>query len=270
MQPVSANRLRGVFPSSRSHIAGRTVICTPGGPDASLAALHKKTGKTAWTTNGLSEPSCFCAPILVTHGPTRQIVTVLTASIVAVEPAKGKVLWRQPYTGKNINPVSPIYAGGHLYITSGYNDGGVMLKLADDGKSVDIKWKDKTLDVHHGGVVLVDGYLYGANWHNNRKGEWVCLDWKTGKPRYEFAWKGNKGSIITADGMLYCYGEKGIIALVKADPNEFKIISSFKVPLGNGEHWAHPAISDGRLYVRHGNVLMVYDIKDPRSKGTSS
>jgi hypothetical protein len=79
---------------------------------------------------------------------------------------------------------------------------------------------------------------------------------------YEKKWI-TKGSIIAADGMLYCYDErKGNLALVNATPEKFDRVSSFKVPLGSGQHWAHPAISDGRLYVRHGEALMVYDIKD--------
>jgi len=238
------------------------VICTPGGPDASVVALHKKTGKTAWTTNGLSEPSNFCAPVLVPCGSTRQIVTILSQSIVGIDPVRGKTLWQQVYSGRNINPNSPLYADGYLFVTSGYDDECIKLQLSDDGKKVDVKWRDKTLDTHHGGVVLVDGYLYGSNWLNNSKGQWVCLDWETGKLQYETAWEGNKGSIITTDGMLYCYGEDGIVALVKPDPKEFKIVSSFKVPQGSHEHWAQPAISDARLYIRHGDALMVYDIKD--------
>jgi outer membrane protein assembly factor BamB len=109
-------------------------------------------------------------------------------------------------------------------------------------------------------VVKVGDYIYGANWENNRMGNWVCLDWKTGKVMWEEEWN-NKGSIISADGMLYCYEEKkGNLALVKANPDKVEMISSFKIPLGKGPHWGHPAISDGRLYVRHGEALMVYDI----------
>ena len=104
-------------------------------------------------------------------------------------------------------------------------------------------------------------YIYGANWLHNRMGNWTCIKWDTGELVYEKEWN-NKGSIIFADGMLYCYDEKnGNIALVKADPKEFKIISSFKVPYGTGPHWAHPIIKDGILYVRHGTAIMAYIIK---------
>jgi len=76
------------------------------------------------------------------------------------------------------------------------------------------------------------------------------------------SWDGKKCSVLYADNMFYCYAERsGIIALVKPDPSKFDIVSSFEITLGKKEHWAHPVILDGRLYVRHGDVLMVYDIK---------
>jgi hypothetical protein len=61
--------------------------------------------------------------------------------------------------------------------------------------------------------------------------------------------------------MLYTYGEKGEMGLVKINPNGYEQVSSFRVRKGSKEHWAHPVISDGRLYLRHGEALMCYDIK---------
>jgi outer membrane protein assembly factor BamB len=136
-----------------------------------------------------------------------------------------------------------------------------MLQLAKDGRAANVVWVDPTLDTHHGHVVLVDGHLYGSNWINNSKGNWVSLDWLTGKVDYEMDWF-TKGSVIAAEGMLYCYEERqGNLALVRATPKGFDVISSFRITAGEGPHWAHPAISDGRLYVRHGDVLMAYDIR---------
>ena len=148
-----------------------------------------------------------------------------------------------------------------MYITSGYNHRSVKLKLADDLSTASLIWVDSVLDTHHGGVVKVGDYIYGSNWVHNRMGNWVCLDWKTGKVQYETEWK-NKGSIIAADGMLYCYEEKdGFIALVEANPKEFKIISQFQVPKGQGSCWAHPVINDGILYLRRGKAVMAFNIK---------
>jgi predicted acetyltransferase len=158
------------------------------------------------------------------------------------------------------NCTSPLYKDGRIYVTSGYNHGGVMLELNDEGNGVEVAWRDDTLDCHHGGVVLVDGYIYGSNWYANNKGAWCSIDWETGETGYVHKWE-TKGSIVTAENLLYCYEERrGNLALVKANPCNFEIISSFRIPYGSGAHWAHPVISEGKLIIRHGESLMIYNI----------
>jgi outer membrane protein assembly factor BamB len=242
------------------------LISTPGGKKASMVAFDKISGDLVWRTEELSEQASYCSPILIERGGKKIIATLLAYSFVGVNAENGDVLWRDDLgryndDPKDINPVSPFYKDGYIFTTSGYDDGSVMYELSEDGTSVKAKWTEKTLDVHHGGFVVLDGYIYGSNWLNNSRGNWVCLDWSTGRTMYEEKWI-TKGSIIAADGMLYCYDErKGNMALVKATPEKFDFISSFEVPLGSGQHWSHPAISDGRLYIRHGEALMVYNIK---------
>jgi outer membrane protein assembly factor BamB len=138
----------------------------------------------------------------------------------------------------------------------------MMVRIADDGKSAKVEWTDATLDNHHGGVVLVNGFIYGSNWLNNGDGNWCCIDWKSGKKMWEEHWNG-KGSIISADDMLYIYEErKGNVGLLKVNPGKFDLVSSFTVTQGNaGPFWAHPVIHNGILYLRHTNALLAYDIK---------
>ena len=106
-------------------------------------------------------------------------------------------------------------------------------------------------------MVAVDGYIYGSG-DNHR--EWRCVDWKTGEEKYASKDLG-KGVVIYADGMLYCYSERGELGLVNATPNAFELVSKTDVELGSAQHWAHPVINNGRLYLRHGNVLIAYKIK---------
>lgn len=243
-------------------VVGDRLICTPGGETVAMAALSVKDGATIWTTEGLSDKSAYCSPQLVRRGTRSLAVTALSEHIVGVDIADGKVLWSHPYKGRcgaHVN--TPVYGDGIVYFTSGYNDGGVALKLSADGDSVVKLWDDKTLDTHHGGLVLLEGHLYGSNWENNAKGKWVCMELATAKVKYETDWQ-CKGSLTSAEGMLYCYEEKhGHVALVKATPDGFDPISTFRVEEGNDQHWAHPVIAHGRLYIRHGDVLMCHDIQ---------
>jgi len=138
---------------------------------------------------------------------------------------------------------------------------GAMFSLSAQAAAINLVWTDTLLDCHHGGVVLVDDHIYGANWIDNSRGNWCCIEWKTGIKSWEQKWQ-TKGSIIAADGLLYLYDEKnGNVGLLKPDPEKFDLISSFKITGGKGPNWAHPEIKDGILYIRHGDVLMAYDIR---------
>jgi len=249
-------------------IDGRKIYCTPGGKNGTVVALDKMTGETIWATTGLTESAAYSSPILFERGANRLLVTMIQKSVICVDADNGKLVWQVPYRASfDTGIVTPVYKDGCIFVTSvverGITTGGLMLQISEDGTRAAKKWNEPVLDCHHGGVVLVDGYLYGSNFNGIPRGDWVCLDWDTGKVIYEAKWNGNKGSIIYADGMLYCYDENtGDVALVKPSPKGFEIVSSFRITLGSGKHWAHPAISDGRLYIRHGDTLMAYDIKN--------
>ena len=239
-------------------IDGSKIICTPGGKDATVVALDKMTGKTIWTSRGLSEKSAYCSPVLIEKGSNRLLITMVQRSIVCMDIDSGRSYWRIPNkVSHDISAVSPLYIDGLLYVTHGYRQGGKMFELSPDGTGYTKKWVEKTLDVHHGGVLLVDGNIHGAS----TRGRWICLEPATGKVLYQDRLVG-KGSAIYADGMLYCYGESGKLGLVKATPTGYEMVSSFKITRGSREHWGHPSISDGRLYIRHGDVLMAFDIKN--------
>lgn len=241
------------------------VFFTPGGDQTTMVALDKMTGKMIWKSESLKDDPSFTSPLLINYSGQHYIIQVTTDYIFSVNPDNGDILWKFDYGqykgGRNNNTNTPLYENGRIFVTSGYNHKSVMLELSPDGRSVSLAWLDSTLDVHHGGVVKVGDYIYGSSWEHNRMGNWVCLNWETGEIMYEKEWY-NKGSIIAADGMLYCYEEKtGNLALVEAKPDDFKVVSSFKNDKGYGPYWSHPVIHKGILYVRHGDALMAYEIK---------
>lgn len=234
------------------------VILTPGGATHNIVALNKDNGQLIWSSKGEGTVSAYCSPIYLKDQSIPQIVTMLSTHIIGLNAKTGEKIWSFPYANfRKIHPNCPYYENNMLLCTSGYKEGSVMLRLIDGGKNVEKVWASKDLETRHGGVVKIGDYVYGSGDENNRS--WFCLDWKTGKTMY-----GDKslgiGVTIAADGMLYCYSEKGEIVLVKPDPAKFDVVSHFPVKHGDGTHWAHPVIFKGVMYVRHGNTLMAYKI----------
>lgn len=243
------------------------VFFTPGGNKTTMIALDKNTGEEIWVSKSLEDNPSFTSPLLLNWAGQWSVVNLTQNYIFAADPASGEIKWTfdfGQYAGgeskRNNQTNTPIFDSGKLFVTSGYDHKSIQLQLSDDGNDVSVNWVDSVLDVHHGGVVKIGDYLYGANWVGNRMGNWACLEWNTGQKMYETEWE-NKGSIVSADGMLYCYEEKnGNIALAKATPEGFNVISSFEVTQGKGPHWSHPVIQDKKLFIRHGTTLMVYSV----------
>lgn len=239
---------------------GDRIICTPGGPNGVVAALDKMTGETVWATTGLDDLASYCTPVIVNHNGRRLLLTETAKYVIGVDADSGELLWTHEHiTDYDIHAVTPVYHKGLIYYTGGYGSGGGLLELAEDGASVQLKWEDKKLDCQHHGVVLLDGYLYGTG---HRTAQLMCLEMTTGKQMWTTR-EVRQGVVIYADGMLYVYeGPKaGVISLVKASPNGFERTGKFTVTEGDGNHWTHPIIVDGRLLLRRGNVLLAYNLK---------
>ena len=243
------------------------VIVTPAGETTTVVALDKLTGRLVWKSGSLHAHRSNMSPIVIEHVGKKYIITAIQTHMLGVDAADGKILWSYLYNfldknGDNatIFTNSPVYRDSCLWISDGWDVKSVMLEIAPDGKSVSEKFSDHTFDNQNHGVVLIDSMLYGSNFTGRTTGKWVCMNWNTG----EITWIADfhtKGPIIAADGMLYCYEEKGgNMALVKADPKEFKVTGTFKVSKGTGPHWAHPSIYSGMLLVRHGDYLLAYQI----------
>jgi outer membrane protein assembly factor BamB len=242
-------------------IDGNYIICTPGGAKNNIVALDRYNGETIWTSPGNGEIAAFCSPILVKYNNASLIVTITSGSIIGVDSETGKCYWHEPQTTENkIQANSPVYSDGRIYCCSASekpNSGLVSLKLSEDGKDVSLEWRAPELTPLIGGIIVKDGFIYGSKFN---KRAWYCIDAKSGKVQYSTNILGG-GSLIQADSLLYCYSDDGVMALVDANPSSFKLISSYKISKGTDQHWAHPVIHEGTLYMRHGNALMAYNIK---------
>jgi outer membrane protein assembly factor BamB len=249
-------------------LTDKAVISSPTGERTVVVALDKKDGSLLWESEPMGGVRSYVSPVLIEHNGTRMALIHTSEDILAVDPETGEIYWNVDLAseygfdgGRRNNTNTPLYHRGEIFTTSGYDAQSVMLKLSEDGKAAGVKWHNGVLDVHHGGFILLDGYLYGSNWINNGNGNWVCQEWETGKKMWEETWH-NKGSIIYADGKLYILEEKqGHIGLVEPSPEGFKLISSFRLESRSGPYWAHMAIFGKKLFVRHGEVLYVYDVE---------
>ena len=252
-------------------IIDNKVVCTSAGRETSMVAFDKMTGKLIWKSESVGGNRAYASPTVYQYKKFRFILAVTTTHLIALNPANGTTAWSYKYFKKElikdddmdlIWTNTPLFKDDEIFLTMGYDYPAVMLKMDSTGTSVTEKWIDHTLDNHHHGVMVADGYIYGSNWIGNGKGKWVCLKWDTGEVKYETDWI-NKGSLIGADNLFYAYEEKtGTVGLIKPNPEKWEVISSFKITYGTGPHWAHPFISVGKLCLRHGEVLMIYNISN--------
>ncbi|WP_446787675.1 PQQ-binding-like beta-propeller repeat protein [Macellibacteroides fermentans] len=239
-------------------IVGDKVIATPGGKEHNMVALNKNTGALIWSSLGEGDAAAYCSPLYIKDQQVPLIVTMTANHILGIDANTGKKLWSQEHTNRySIHANTPVYGDGMILCTSGYGSGSIMLRLKNGGRSIEQAWSSKELDNRIGGMVKIGDFVYGSG-DNNRF--WFCADWKTGEIKYKekgFA----MGNIIADDGMLYCYTDRGDMILAKVNPVKFEVVSRFQITKGTEQHWAHPVIYKGVLYVRHGDSLMAYKIK---------
>jgi len=246
-------------------IDGDHVICCPGGPEAAVVALDKQTGQTVWRSpSAEGDLAGYASPALAEYQGLRMILTMTNESLIGVNADNGHFLFRFAHpTRWEVNALMPVFHDGQVFISSGYGtSGSALVKLDVRGGKVTAKkvWQSKDLDNHHGGVVLLGGYIFGAG-HESGKGRWVCLDWTTGKTMWAAEGVG-KGSLTCAEGLLYTMNEKRGVALVRATPEKYTSLGQFEIPKGGrGASWAHPVVCGGRLYIRHGNFLYCYNVE---------
>ncbi len=241
-----------------------------GGDKTTLVAYRKKTGELLWKSKSTGGSKSYASSSLVEWAGMKIVLVQTSDDLVGIDASNGNVLWSyntiQFHTitgnGKGEAANTPLFCKGDIFITYGNKQPAMLFHISDDGKSISLKWKNDVLDTHHGGLVLLNGAIYGSTMLDNTRGNWASVDWETGKTNWEKNWF-TKGSVISADGMLYLYEEKGgHVALVEPDTSDLKIISTFQVKGGEGPHWVHPSIYNKLLLIRHGNALLVYHIGD--------
>ena len=253
-------------------VDGDKLICTPGADTAAIVALNKKNGDVIWKS---AIPKCggagYASVVIANVGGIKQYITLLGKSkgVVGVDANTGKFLWNYAKVANGTaNIPTSIVKGDLVFCTTGYLDGGsALLKLVPKDGGITAQeiyyHSSEELQNHHGGVVLVGEHLYGGHGHND--GQPFCMEMKTGR----IAWKESRGAgsgsaaVVYADGHLYFRYQNATMALIEASPMAYRLRSHFSLPNFTGSpSWHHPAIANGKLYIRGRDVLLCYDVKE--------
>ncbi len=258
-------------------VDGNSVICTPGGDRGIVVALNKMSGEQVWAAvlkgddvdaggPNLNQGAGYASPVISHGGGVKQYVQLVGRGLIGVRASDGKVLWRYSRVGNTTaNIPTAIVDGDFVFTSTGYGTGSALLKLSADGggvKANEVYWLEgRELQNKHGGMTLVDGYIYCG--HGNGDGKPICVEMATG----EIAWGPERAegkgetSLVYADGHLVFRRQDGIIILAKATPERFDVVGTFKPAFQERESWAHPVIAGGKLYLREQSKLMCYELK---------
>ena len=242
------------------YIEGNRIYVRPSGKKGFQVCLNKDDGKLIWANTDIPGVEGYTSAVVFDFGGFRHLTGASADCYYGVDIATGKLLWKVDFKNKQgLNLTDVVVENGHVYITSDYGKGSMLIRLKRSGNAFETEtvWESALLDNHHGGVILHNGHLYGSG--TNSRG-WFCLDFLTGKQMWNQI--RGKGSITYAEGMLYLLDERsGVMSLIKASPEKYELMGEFTVPKGGESmYWAHPVISGKRLYVRHWDKVFVYDI----------
>ncbi len=244
-------------------VDGNKVLCTPGGPKGAVAALDKLTGNPLWQSKDVTDDAQYPSIVPALINGERQYVQLTMQTLFGISAKDGSLKWRMPFPGKTAVIPTPIVKGNNVYVAAGYSVGCQMYEIAA-GNQPALKYENKTMKNHHGGVILLGDHLYG---YSDGLG-WICQDFATGQQVWAERNKLGKGAVACADGLLYCLDEgSGTVVLAEASPKgwsehgRFRLDPQSTIRSRSGRIWTHPVIANGRLYLRDQDLIYCFDIK---------
>jgi outer membrane protein assembly factor BamB len=239
-------------------VDGPHVVVSPGGPGAGLVKLDKMTGHTVWTSKELSDEAAYSSITAADIQGVRTYMTFTGSAGVGVRASDGKLMFRYPTAANRVaNVATPVYSNNKVFFASGYGTGGGLLDLRVQNGEVSATEVYFTRDMqnHHGGVLLIDGVLYGFS-----NAILTALDFSSGKTLWRHRSVG-KGAITYADGRLYVLSEDNVVGLAEVSASGYREVGRFQIADQGLPSWAHPVVSGKRLFIRNQNVLAAYDVR---------
>ncbi len=242
-------------------VDGDRLVVSPGGRAGLMLALNKADGRPIWRTREWADEAQYVSPVVAEMGGRRLYLQLTQRTLAGVDAETGRVAWRVAREGKTAIAPSPVVHNDIVFVTSGYGVGCNAFKVESSGSRMAARqiYANREMINHHGGVVLVDGHVYGSS----DPGDWKCIDVTTG--RRLWSERGvRKGAVVYADGHLYCRGENdGAVALVEATPEGYREKGRLQQPdRSRQKAWAHPVVVNGRLYLRDQDLLLCYDVRE--------
>lgn len=244
-------------------VDGDILIVTPGGAEATIVALNRRTGETIWKSAVPGgEPAAFASAIPTLAANRKQYVQFLDQGIVGVDAKTGEFLWRFNGTASGpANPPTPIVNGDYVYSSNARRFGGALVRISDGGTKAEQVYFSRTSPNTMGGQVLLDGVLYGTN-----QDGLTATEFSSGKVLWQS--EGGPGSVQYVDGHLYVHWESSEVSLVEATPEAYREKGRFTPPnppsATNGQPkltWTYPVAANGRLYIRDLGTLWCYDVR---------
>ena len=248
-------------------IEGDLVICTPGGQRGSVVALERNTGKLRWQSRALTDGAHYTSMLLVNHLGHPQLIQLLPSQVVGLSPDNGRVLWQIARDGPIAVATTPIYHNGNVYVSSAYGAGCLMFHVDADNHVQEI-YRNKILNNHHGGVMLVGNVLVGSDGNNSDRG-FVCQNFLEGNRVWHERTGLGGGAVIYADDRLYTLSEKdATVRLAEVSEKGWTVHGQFQLEpqsknRKSGRVWTHPALANGKLYLRDQEYIFCYDVRKP-------
>ncbi len=253
-------------------IDGDRLICTPGGNQAMMVALDKRTGEPIWRTEVPDlgprgkDGAGYSSAVVSNGAGVRQYVQLVGRGLIGVSADDGRLLWvYNRIANDTANIPTPIVTGDYVFASTGYQTGAALLRLRRGGRGVtadEVYFLDHTkLQNHHGGMIQIGEYLYCGHGHN--EGFPLCIHLPTGRD----VWRPGRGpgsnsaAVSYADGHLYFRYQDATMALIEATPDAYRLKGTFKIASRNAESWPHPVISGGKLFLRDQDELHCYDLR---------
>ncbi|MCK9422345.1 MAG: PQQ-binding-like beta-propeller repeat protein [Bacteroidales bacterium] len=231
------------------------IYCQPGGPDTNIVCLNRHTGKIIWVSAGNGETPGFAAPLFIRHHNRNLFVTYSELALLGLDADSGEFLWISELSLKGQVPCNkPIYSEGFLYVVAGHGNGAVKFEISEDGSRITKIWNNIEFDTYFGGFVLINNFIYGSS---ESKRSWISLDAGTGKTTGSLPFR--TGTTVSAKDHLVLYNYDGIVGIAQIDQGQMKLVNSFKITQGTNDHFSHPVVTGGKLFIRHGDTLLVYD-----------